>query len=96
MSDQQKGFVEALNELEPNMEHRFCLKHMHENFKELYKGEDYKKLLWRAATAGTEKLFLKRMKVLEEFDKNAYSWVMGHVLDIMYALRAIKSSSCII
>lgn len=60
------------------MEHRFRVKHMYENFKKLYKGEDYRKYLWGVATAGIEKLFLATMNTLKEFDKNAYDWVMTH------------------
>ncbi|KAG8368115.1 hypothetical protein BUALT_Bualt15G0011600 [Buddleja alternifolia] len=38
ISDRQKGLVEAVHSLAPTSEHRFCLKHMYNNFKGKYRG----------------------------------------------------------
>ena len=33
MSDKQKGFIEAFNEVLSSVGHRFCVRHFHNNFK---------------------------------------------------------------
>ncbi|WCJ20294.1 hypothetical protein M5689_002536 [Euphorbia peplus] len=78
MSDQQKGLIEAFKELMPNVEHRFCMKHMYENMKLRFKGLEYKQHLWNAAGAGTVKLWEHHMVKLKAFDQAAYDWVMEH------------------
>ncbi|KAL0428376.1 UNVERIFIED_CONTAM: protein FAR-RED IMPAIRED RESPONSE 1 [Sesamum latifolium] len=46
ISDRQKGLLEAVSNLAPNAEHRFCLRHMYNNFKGKFKGVELKKLFW--------------------------------------------------
>ena len=46
----------------PNVEHRYCVKHMDANFRKMFRGLDYKKRLWAAAGAGTVKAFEAKMK----------------------------------
>ncbi|KAL0433329.1 UNVERIFIED_CONTAM: hypothetical protein Slati_2667200 [Sesamum latifolium] len=36
ISDRQKGLLEAVKQLAPHLEHRFCLRHMFENFKQKF------------------------------------------------------------
>lgn len=62
----------------PIMEHRFCLKHIYENYKQKFKGIEYKKLLRAAASAGTEKHFEIHMGRMKEKDENSYRWYMQH------------------
>ncbi|XP_073120684.1 uncharacterized protein [Henckelia pumila] len=50
ISDRWKGLVEALKELVPDFEHRYCLRHMYQNFKKKFKSLDLKELFWKAAT----------------------------------------------
>ncbi|WCJ25162.1 hypothetical protein M5689_007068 [Euphorbia peplus] len=78
MSDQQKGLVESFKALMPNVEHRFCMKHMYENMKLRFKGIEYKNLLWDAAGAGTVRLWEYYMGKLRSYDEAAYEWVMQH------------------
>ncbi|XP_059436290.1 uncharacterized protein LOC132169240 [Corylus avellana] len=50
MSDRQKGLMEAIEYLMPDVEHRLCVRHLHANFKnKSYKGKAYKDALWGAA-----------------------------------------------
>ncbi|GJU68674.1 mutator type transposase [Tanacetum coccineum] len=53
ISDRQKGLIPALQETFPAAEHRYCLKHIYDNMKLQWRGEQYKDLLWRSATATT-------------------------------------------
>ena len=51
--DRQKGIVHAIEELFPESEHRFCLKHMFENFKQRFKDQDLRDLFWEVAAAAS-------------------------------------------
>nr|XP_027093574.1 uncharacterized protein LOC113713973 [Coffea arabica] len=53
ISDRQKGLVHAIEELFPESEHRFCLKHMFENFKQRFKDQDLRDLFWEVAAAAS-------------------------------------------
>ncbi|KAL0321807.1 UNVERIFIED_CONTAM: hypothetical protein Scaly_2477100 [Sesamum calycinum] len=75
MSDKQKGLVGALQELFPNAEHRFCVRHLHSNFKSNgFRGLAFKNGLWKAARATTVNQFNERMKELKDLDEGAYAW----------------------
>ena len=67
-----QGLVEAFQQVMPNMEHRYCVKHMDANFRKMFRGLDYKKRLWAAAGAGTIKAFEAKIKELKEFNDKAY------------------------
>ncbi|KAM0038177.1 putative transposase, mutator type, MULE transposase domain-containing protein [Helianthus debilis subsp. tardiflorus] len=51
ISDRQKGIIPAIQKVFPAAEHRFCLRHIHENMKSTWRGDMYKNLLWKAASA---------------------------------------------
>ncbi|KAL0391465.1 UNVERIFIED_CONTAM: hypothetical protein Slati_4531600 [Sesamum latifolium] len=66
ISDRQKGLIDAVAELAPGAEHRFCLRHMYNNFKGKFKGLDLKKLFWKAASTYSVNQHLKHMKKLKK------------------------------
>ncbi|KAG8372771.1 hypothetical protein BUALT_Bualt12G0101500 [Buddleja alternifolia] len=68
ISDRQKGLVEAVKTKAPNSEHRFCLRHMYQNFKVKFKDEKLKELFWRAASAANKADFQMFMKKIEAYD----------------------------
>ncbi|XP_071912366.1 uncharacterized protein [Coffea arabica] len=51
ISDRQKSLVYAIEELFPESEHRFCLKHMFKNFKQRFKNQDLRDMFWKVAAA---------------------------------------------
>jgi len=53
ISDKHKGLVDAVRELFPHSEHRFCIKHLHNNFKVQHKELMLKQILWAAAETTT-------------------------------------------
>ncbi|XP_061349601.1 uncharacterized protein LOC133294860 [Gastrolobium bilobum] len=76
ISDMQKGLVQTFEDLLPYTEHRFCLKHLNENFKKHWKGKHYQDMLWQAAHATTVCQFEKVMKKLEKTeDGKAYQYL---------------------
>ncbi|GKA84257.1 putative reverse transcriptase domain-containing protein [Tanacetum coccineum] len=59
ISDRQKGIIPAIKTIYPSAEHRYCLRHIHENMKQGWCGQAYKDLLWRAASATNVRDFEK-------------------------------------
>jgi len=54
MTDKQKGLIPAVEEIFPESEHRFCVRHLYSNFKDAgFKGEILKNQLWTCARAST-------------------------------------------
>ncbi|KAL3744004.1 hypothetical protein ACJRO7_013281 [Eucalyptus globulus] len=75
LCDKQKGLVQALAHLMPEAEHRFCLRHLYENFKLHHRGVELKKLLWKAAMATRVCDFDLAMAQLKAVDEKAYDWL---------------------
>ena len=63
-----QGLIPAM-EMFPTVEHRFCVKHIYNNFKLNFKGLELKVALWRCATATTVREFEKRTQDMKELDK---------------------------
>ncbi|KAG8381900.1 hypothetical protein BUALT_Bualt05G0020900 [Buddleja alternifolia] len=65
LSDRQKGLIEAVHKHAPTAEHRYCLRHMYNNFKGKFKGEELKRLFWKAASTYNVKQHFRVMKEIE-------------------------------
>ncbi|XP_073015717.1 uncharacterized protein [Primulina eburnea] len=65
ISDGQKGLLEALNELAPECEHRFCVRHLYQNFARKHPGLELKRMLWAAASTTNKNEFAMWMKRIE-------------------------------
>ncbi|KAL0430836.1 UNVERIFIED_CONTAM: hypothetical protein Sradi_0709600 [Sesamum radiatum] len=75
MSDKQKGLIQAFISVFPNSAHRFCVRHLHNNFKTAgFRGLAYKNALWKAARASTPDEFKLRMEELRQLDQTAFDW----------------------
>ncbi|XP_076924141.1 uncharacterized protein LOC143586481 [Bidens hawaiensis] len=73
MSDRKKGLLQAIQTLFPCAEHRYCLRHIHENMKLAgYRGVLYKNMLYNCATKTTKPEFLTAMNELKEFNKEGH------------------------
>ncbi|KAH0732222.1 hypothetical protein KY289_003410 [Solanum tuberosum] len=80
MSDKQKGFIKAFDLVLPGVSHRFCVRHLHSNFKRAgYSRMTLKNALWKAASTTTIDRFDACMTDLFELDKNAYAWLSAKV-----------------
>ncbi|GJU11272.1 mutator type transposase [Tanacetum coccineum] len=75
ISDRQKGLIPVLAQVFPCAEHRFCLRHIHENMKGQFRGDLYKELLWNCACATSMPYFEKHMDKLRKTDEKAYEWL---------------------
>lgn len=59
----------------PSAEHRFCVRHIHENMNKKWKGERYKDCLWRCATATTVIEFNKGMDEMKKLSVGSHDWL---------------------
>ncbi|KAL0408258.1 UNVERIFIED_CONTAM: hypothetical protein Sradi_1760200 [Sesamum radiatum] len=81
ISDRQKGLLDAVSELAPGAEHRFCFRHMYNNFKGKFKGQELKKLFWKAASTYSVNQHLRLMKEIETkypekgAEQTPYQWL---------------------
>nr|KAJ0208196.1 hypothetical protein LSAT_V11C500275290 [Lactuca sativa] len=75
ISDRQKGLQAAISQLFPCVEHRFCLRHIHDNMRKTCRTNEYKEHLWNCATATTIPEFNHRMQQFNSYDIEAYNWL---------------------
>ncbi|XP_071739245.1 uncharacterized protein [Rutidosis leptorrhynchoides] len=67
ISDRQKGLISAVAKVFPVAEHRFCLRHIHENMKKNWRGA--------CATATTVPQFERAMAAFKDFSEPAYVYL---------------------
>ncbi|XP_022642195.1 uncharacterized protein LOC111242577 [Vigna radiata var. radiata] len=77
MSDQQKGLVQAVQDLLPRAEQRFCLRHLYSNFRKRFSGQILKNLLWRAATSTYPQAWEREMLKIKEVNVEAYKYIIA-------------------
>ncbi|KAK9056764.1 hypothetical protein SSX86_024127 [Deinandra increscens subsp. villosa] len=75
ISDRQKGIIPAINQVFPSAEHRYCVRHIHENMKSKWRGNLYKNMLWKCATSTSMVWFEKAMKEVQVEDQSLYEWL---------------------
>lgn len=71
ISDRQKGLLETIKELAPGCAHRFCVRHLYQNFKKKWTSLELKNLLWKATSTGNLNEFERHMIQIEKVEKNA-------------------------
>jgi len=71
-----QGLGPAVDHLLPHAEHRFCVRHLHANFKTNgYEGKAFKDELWGATRASNATIFQHHMKVIQGMDADAYRYL---------------------
>nr|XP_043623534.1 uncharacterized protein LOC122595263 [Erigeron canadensis] len=75
ISDRQKGIIQAVSNVFPSAEHRYCLKHIHDNMKLYWRGKAYKYILWRCAVATTVQQFENHMQEMKNLNVDAFNWL---------------------
>ncbi|KAG8368932.1 hypothetical protein BUALT_Bualt15G0097800 [Buddleja alternifolia] len=75
MSDKQKSLIKAFEEVLPNSDHRFCVRHLLGNFtRRGFRGLAFKNALWKAIRATTENEFTKSFSELTNLDDDVAEW----------------------
>jgi hypothetical protein len=68
--------IQALEDVMPGLEHRYCVKHLHANLKgKDFKGTKFKDALWCAARAPNEIQFKYYLEVIRGMDHKAYNYL---------------------
>nr|KAJ0219418.1 hypothetical protein LSAT_V11C300120670 [Lactuca sativa] len=66
---------QAKAKLFPCAEHRYCLRHIHENMKATWRGKQFKDLLWDCAKASTVQQFQRSMEEVRKLNNDVYEWL---------------------
>ncbi|KAK1384026.1 MULE domain-containing protein [Heracleum sosnowskyi] len=77
ISDRQKGLRDAIHTLFPTSPHRFCFRHMYQNFKSHFKGSKLHTMFWNAARAYKAKHFQAHMDSMMVENVKAFEYLMG-------------------
>ena len=59
----------------PTVEHRYCVKHIYNNFKVNHKGMELKSVLWRCASTTSAREFERGMDHLKSLDEQAWKYL---------------------
>ncbi|KAI5671746.1 hypothetical protein M9H77_12110 [Catharanthus roseus] len=73
------GLIPAIGELLPYVEHRHCMRNLHNNFKKQFRGYTLKEKLSHCAQATYQKQFDDRMEELNALDPAAADWIKRSV-----------------
>ncbi|KAI9184784.1 hypothetical protein LWI28_001034 [Acer negundo] len=71
IADKQKRLIDSIAQMFLNSEHRFCVKHLYNNFKSEHKGLLLKQILWSAAKSTIE----QSMERMRSESVAAYEWL---------------------
>ncbi|XP_071902879.1 uncharacterized protein [Coffea arabica] len=78
ITDKQKGLIQAIQELLPDVEYRMCVRHMYNNFNKLHGGLALKERIWALARAPYKNLFKALMEALKVVDEGAFQWLFDN------------------
>ncbi|WVZ09200.1 hypothetical protein V8G54_013730 [Vigna mungo] len=76
MSDQQKGLLPALQRLLPDVDQRYCVRHIYSNFRKKFAGLNLRQLLWKAATSTTPEAWESVMRQMKEVNIDAFKYLI--------------------
>ncbi|GJU13545.1 retrotransposon-related protein [Tanacetum coccineum] len=75
INNRKKGIISAIKTVFPSAEHKYFLRHTHENMKQGWCGQAYKDLLWSSASSTSVKEFEKCMLELKMMNPKAHEWL---------------------
>ena len=75
ISDRQKGLINVVGEEVPAAEHRYCVRHLHNNFKQKFPGRSLKDKLWCCARTTTIDRYAEYMESIKAENPQAYDWL---------------------
>ena len=70
-----QGLGSAIQEVIPNVEHRHCVRHLHNNFKKNHPGEALKERFWTCARSSYMRMFENHMECLRDYDVATWKWL---------------------
>ncbi|XP_043720975.1 uncharacterized protein LOC122668481 [Telopea speciosissima] len=77
MTDKQKGLIEAISIIFPEVNHRHCSRHLYNNLKSQFGGESgLRTLFWAASKAYSLHKFNMAMNEMKIVNQETYDWLM--------------------
>ena len=70
-----QGLIPVIETLFPTVEHRYCVKHIYNNFKVDHKRLELNDALWGCAAATTVREFERCMQYIRDLDEKAYEYL---------------------
>ncbi|XP_076958454.1 uncharacterized protein LOC143634184 [Bidens hawaiensis] len=71
----QKGIIQAVDKLFHSAEHRFCVRHIEDNLRSLFKGKLLRDALWKLARCTSPTQYEREMNNLKNLNKRCHLWV---------------------
>ncbi|KAK8715256.1 hypothetical protein V6N13_042594 [Hibiscus sabdariffa] len=90
ISDIQKGLLEEFHQCLPNVEHKFCARHMYANWKKLHRGGDLQLLFWSCCKATTCPQFEQYSSRIGQLKKKTFDDLM--LKDLQHWSKALFST----
>jgi transposase-like protein len=75
MSYVEQGLLPAINTLLPEVEQRFCVRHLYNNFRKKFPGKKLKELMWRAAKSTYRNAFEREMMAIKAISEEAFNYL---------------------
>nr|XP_025678198.1 uncharacterized protein LOC112778042 [Arachis hypogaea] len=75
ISDMQKGLISAVEDVMPQVHHRFCVWHLWRNFNKQWKDLELRRLLWDAARSTTLQDFIDNMDKINRVSEEAWTYL---------------------
>lgn len=70
-----QGLINVVKVVFPESEHRFCVRHLWQNFQQLYRGDILKNQLWKIARSSTIIRFEANMEGMKLLNPAAHAWL---------------------
>jgi hypothetical protein len=65
----------AIDALLPEVEQRFCVRHLYNNFRKRFPGKKLKQMMWRAAKATYRNAFEREMNAIKDISVGAFNYL---------------------
>ena len=70
-----QGLINAVKAVFPDSKHRFCVRHLWQNFQQQFRGDVLKNQLWRIARSNTVQRFEASMAAMKVLHPGAWAWL---------------------
>jgi hypothetical protein len=70
-----QGLIPAVQQVFPEAEHRFCVRHLYQNFQGHFKGENLKDQLWACARSSSILQWENNMSKMKDLNIDAHTWL---------------------
>ncbi|XP_047180807.1 uncharacterized protein LOC124847370 [Vigna umbellata] len=91
MSDQQKGLLQAVQEVVHGVDQRFCVRHLYANFRKKFPAKHLERLMWKVASTTHPQTWESEMRNIKQLNDEAFKYLLK--IPPRYWLRSRFSST---